>query len=149
MALTDAEKNVLKARLENLQRQSTMQKVIDEMARLQEFVDKSGFEAFCSGTLVHGGGFFYLGKTLMGVVDFFVGYAISGYGVWLLIRSGLSYFLDFERSWVAAGVWLGIGVIFGLVESIRAACLAPKVRERAMFELSVLREACSDCCASA
>ena len=146
MALTTEEQERVKARIEKLQRQKTMQQVIDEMSKLQEYVDKSGWDAFVGCLCVHGGGFFYIGEYFIGIMAFIGGYTMMLYGVWLLIASVLSYFWQLERNWNVAMLWIGGSVIYDVVLGIWAAFMARNVRERARFAIDILRERCAECC---
>ena len=144
MALTTEQQDRITKQMEDLQRQKTMQQVIDEMSKLQEFVDKSEWDAFFASLWWHGGGFFLIGEYFMGVVAFIVGYAITLYGVWIAIRSALSYFWDFERNWMLAGWLIGGSVVFDLIIAIWSAAAAVGVRERSRYALQILRERCNE-----
>ena len=82
MAFTEEERIRIIQKMEKLQRQKTMQQVVKEMARLQEFVDKSTWDAFFASLWWHGGGFFLIGEYFIGITTFVTGYAITLYGVW-------------------------------------------------------------------
>lgn len=146
MALTTEEQERVKTRIEKLQRRKTMQQVIKEMSKLQEYVDKNGWDAFVGCLYIHGGGFFYIGEYFIGIITFIGGYAIMLYGVWLLIASALSYFLQFERNWNIALLWIGGSILYDVVLGIWAAVMARNVRERARFAINILRERCAECC---
>lgn len=142
MALTEEERSRVIEKMEKLQRQKTMQQVVKEMARLQEFVDKSTWDAFFASLWWHGGGFFLIGEFFIGITAFVTGYAITLYGVWLVIQSVLSYFFDFERNWKLAGCVILGGFVFDLIMAVWSAIAANGVRERSRFALEVLRERC-------
>ena len=142
MALTEEERSRVIEKMEKLQRQKTMQQVVKEMARLQEFVDKSTWDAFFASLWWHGGGFFLIGEFFIGITAFVTGYAITLYGVWLAIQSVLSYFFDFERNWKLAGCVILGGFVFDLIMAVWSAIAANGVRERSRFALEVLRERC-------
>lgn len=146
MALTAEEQERVKARIERLQRQKTMQQVIDEMSKLQEYVDKSGWDAFVGCLYIHGGGFFYIGEYFIGVLTFIGGYTMTLYGTWLLISSALSYIWGFHRCWYSALLWIAGSVLYDVILGVWAGCMARNVRERARFALEILRERCSECC---
>ena len=146
MALTAEEQDRVKMRMEKLQRQKTMQQVIDEMSKLQEFVDKNGWDAFVGCLYVHGGGFFYINEYFIGVLTLVGGYAMTLYGVWLLISSALSYIWEFERCWSSGLLWLVASFLYDVVIGIWAGIMARSVRERARFALDILKERCSECC---
>ncbi len=142
MAFTEEERNRVVEKMEKLQRQKTMQQVVKEMARLQEFVDKSSWDAFFASLWWHGGGFFLIGEYFIGITVFVTGYAITLYGAWLALQSVLSYFFDFERCWKLAGCVIVGGFIFDLAMAVWSAIAAKGVRERAQFALEILRERC-------
>ena len=142
MALAEEERLRVIEKIEKLQRQKTMQQVVDEMARLQEFVDKSACDAFFASLWWHGGGFFLIGEYFIGITAFIMGYAITLYGVWIALQSALSYFFDFERNWKLAGCIILGGFIFDLFMAVWSAIAANGVRERSRFALEVLRERC-------
>ena len=142
MALTEEERNRVIERIEKLQRQKTVQQVVKEMTRLQEFVDKSTWDAFFASLWWHGGGFFLIGEYFIGIAAFVTGYAITLYGVWLAVQSVLSYFFDFERNWKLAGFIILGGFIFDLIMAVWSAIAANGVRERSRFALEMLRERC-------
>ena len=146
MALTAEEQERVKARIEKLQRQKTMQQVIDEMSKFQEYVDKSGWDAFVGCLYIHGGGFFYIGEYFIGVLTFIGGYAMTLYGTWLLISSALSYIWEFHRCWNSALLWIAGSILYDVILGVWAGCMARNVRERARFALEILRERCSECC---
>lgn len=52
MALTAGEQARITHRMEQLQRQKSIHELISEMGKLQEFVDKSEWDAFCNGSVV-------------------------------------------------------------------------------------------------
>lgn len=79
MALTAAEQDRIAHAIERLKRQKTMQQVVDEMARLHEFVDKSEWDVFLAGLWWHGGGFFLIGEYFIGCIMFVVGYTLTIY----------------------------------------------------------------------
>lgn len=142
MAFTEEERIRIIQKMEKLQRQKTMQQVVKEMARLQEFVDKSTWDAFFASLWWHGGGFFLIGEYFIGITTFVTGYVITLYGVWLALQSMLSYFFDFERNWKLAGCIILGGFIFDLVMAVWSAIAANGVRERSRFALEILRERC-------
>ncbi len=142
MALTEEERNRVIEKMERLQRQKTMQQVVKEMARLQEFVDKSTWDAFFASLWWHGGGFFLIGEYFIGITAFVTGYAITLYGIWLALQSVLSYFFDFERNWKLAGCVILGGVVFDLIIAVWSAIAAKGVRERSRLALEILRERC-------
>ena len=142
MALTEEERNRVIEKMERLQRQKTMQQVVKEMARLQEFVDKSTWDAFFASLWWHGGGFFLIGEYFIGITAFVTGYAITLYGIWLALQSALSYFFDFERNWKLAGCVILGGVVFDLIIAVWSAIAAKGVRERSRLALEILRERC-------
>lgn len=146
MALTAEEQERVTVRIEKLQRQKTMQQVIDEMSKLQEYVDKSGWDAFVGCLYIHGGGFFYIGEYFIGVLTFIGGYAMTLYGTWLLISSALSYIWKFHRCWYPALLWIAGSILYDVILGVWAGCMARNVRERARFALEILRERCSECC---
>lgn len=146
MALTAEEQDRVRSKMEQLQRQKTMQQVIDEMSKLQEYVDKNGWDAFLGCIYIHGGGFFYIGEYFIGVLTCIGGYAMTLYGVWLLISSALSYIWHFERSWDAAFMWIIGSCLYDVVLGICAGIMARRVRERSRFALDILHERCSECC---
>ena len=146
MALKAEEQERVRARIERLQRQKTMQQVIDEMSKLQEYVDKSGWDAFVGCLYIHGGGFFYIGEYFIGVLTFIGGYMMMLYGTWLLISSALSYIWEFNRCWYSALLWIAGSVLYDVILGVWAGCMARNVRERARFALEILRERCSECC---
>ncbi len=118
------------------------------MGKLQEFVDKSEWDAFFAGLWWHGGGFFLIGEYFIGIVMFVAGYALTLYSVWLAIVSALSYVWDFERNWKMAGIVFSGSVVFDLVTSIWAAIMAKGVRERSRYAISILKEKCAAVCGS-
>ena len=143
MALTAEQQDRIVQQMERLQRQKTMQKVIDEMSKLQEFVDKSEWDAFFASLWWHGGGFFLIGEYFMGCVAFVIGYAITLCGVWVILKNILSYFWSFEQNWtLACGLIFG-SVVFDIIIAIWSAVAAVGVRERSRFALQILRERCS------
>ncbi len=142
MALAEEERSRVIQRMERLQRQKTLQQLVDEMARLQEFVDKSPWDAFFASIWWHGGGFFLIGEYFIGIAVFVIGYAITLYGVWLAIQSALSYFLDVERSWKLAGAFIFGGFVFDLITAVWSAVAAHGVKERSRFAIEILRERC-------
>ena len=144
MALTEEERNRIVNDMEKLQRQKTLKRVVDEMSRLQGFVDKSEWDSFFASLWWHGGGFFLIGEYFTGVLVFITGYAITLYGGWLAIRSVLSYFFDFERDWKMAGIVILCGFVFDLIMATWSAVAAKGVRERARFALGILRERCKE-----
>ena len=146
MAFAAEEQDRIRARMEKLQRQKTMQQVIDEMSKLQENVDKNGWDAFVGCMYIHGGGFFYVGEYFIGVLTFIGGYAMTLYGVWLLIASVLSYIWQFERCWATALIWIAGSVLYDIVLGVWAGMMARAVRERSRFALEILKERCSECC---
>ena len=117
MKAEEIRKDRIIAKLDTVHRQIAMEPVIKKMTKLQEYVDKDGWDAFVASLYVHGGGFFYLGKYFIGVVAFLGGYAVTLYGCWLVISSVLSYIWQFERctgllpadcmTWFLAW-WLGL-----------------------------------------
>jgi len=143
VALTAEQQAIVTKKMEHLQRQKTMQQVIDEMAKLQEFVDKSEWDAFFASILWHGGGFFLIGEYFMGVVAFIMGYAITLYGVWVAVQSALSYFWNFERNWMLVGGVMAGSVLFDVIIAIWSAVVAVGVRERSRYALQILRERCN------
>lgn len=146
MAITAEEQKRVMTKIEKLQRQKTMQQVIAEMAKLQEYVDKNGWDAFLGCLYFHGGGFFYIGEYVIGVVTCICGYAMTLYGVWLLISSALSYLWQFERCWEAALCWIVGSALYDVILGIWAGCMARNVRERAKFAIGILRDRCASCC---
>lgn len=144
MALTEEQQDRIARQMETLQRQKTMHQVIDEMSRLQEFVDKSEWDAFFASLWWHGGGFFLIGEYFMGIVAFVVGYAMTLSGVWIAIRSALSYFWNFERDWSMAGCLIAGSIVFDLIIAIWSAAAAVGVRERSRYALQILRERCNE-----
>ena len=140
VTITENEKDLIRAKLDAIHRQMTMESVIKKMTKLQEYVDKDGWDAFVGCLYVHGGGFFYLGKYFIGVLTFVGGYAVTLYGVWLVISSALSYIWQFERCWRAALCWLIVGGSYDVVLGVVAGIMARKIREQARFELELLRE---------
>ena len=148
MALTAEEQTRITYRMEQLQRQKTIQEIVSEMGKLQEFVDKSEWDAFFAGLWWHGGGFFLIGEYFIGVVMFVAGYALTLYSVWLAIVSALSYVWDFERNWKMAGVVFLGSVVFDLATSIWAAIMAKGVRERSRYAISILKQKCAVVCGS-
>ena len=148
MALTAEEQARITHRMEQRQRQKTIQEIVSEMGKLQEFVDKSEWDAFFAGLWWHGGGFFLIGEYFIGIVMFVAGYALTLYSVWLAIVSALSYIGDFERNWKLAGIVFIGSVVFDLVTSIWAAIMAKGVRERSRYAISILKEKCAVVCGS-
>ena len=68
-----------------------------------------------------------------------LGYSISIYGGWIVLRSLLSYVADFERDWrLALFVFVGT-LVYTNVTAILSAIMAVRMRERASFELELLR----------
>lgn len=148
MALTAEEQARIMHRMEQLQRQKTIQEMVSEMGKLQEFVDKSEWDAFFAGLWWHGGGFFLIGEYFIGIVMFVAGYALTLYSMWLAIVSALSYFWNFERNWKLAGIVFIGSVVFDLVTSIWAAIMAKGVRERSRYAISILKVKCAAVCGS-
>lgn len=146
MALTQEEKEYLMEKMSRFQRKKTLHQIMDEMNRLETYVDKSGWEAFIAGFWVPGGGFFYLGWSFVGVLALLAGYAATGYGVWLWISSSLSYFLDFKRAWLEGFDWILASLAYDVATGIVAAALARGVRERSRFSLWILRKRCAEVC---
>lgn len=138
--ITIKENDRIGAKLDAMHRQMTMESVIKKMNKLQEHVDKNGWDAFVGCLYVHGGGFFYLGKYFVGLLTFIGGYAITLYGGWLLISSALSYIWQFERCWWAALWWIVAGELYDVVLGVVAGIMAKRIRERARFELELLHE---------
>jgi preprotein translocase subunit Sss1 len=143
MALTEKERNSVIRSMERLQRQKTMQQVIKEMSRLQKFVDKSAWDAFFASLWWHGGGFFLIGEYFIGITAFLVGYGITVYGVWLITQSILSYFFDFQRCWMQAGIVMIGAFAFDLVIAIWSAIATIGVRQRSRFAIEILKEQCN------
>ena len=144
MVLAAAEQDRIAHAMERLKRQKTMQQVVDEMARLHEFVDKSEWDVFWAGLWWHGGGFFLIGEYFIGCVMFVVGYALTIYSLWLAGESVLSYFWNFERNWKLAGaVFIG-SVLFELITAVWAAIMAKGVRERARYAVALLKRRCAE-----
>ena len=138
--IAEKKKDRIAEKLDAMHRQEMMKTVIKKMTKLQENVDKNGWDAFVGSQYVHGGGFFYLGKYFIGLLTFIGGYAITLYGCWLLISSTLSYVWRFERCWRAALCWIVAGMLYDVVLGVVAGIMAKKIRERARFELELLRE---------
>ncbi len=131
--------------MRGLQRQNATQKMIEEMSKQSEYVDKNCWDAFVGCMCVHGGGFFYIGEYFLGIITFIVGYAMMLYGVWLLVASALSYFWQFERCWGVAFIWIGISAVYDVILGIWAARMTRTVRERAKFVIDLIREKCAEC----
>ncbi|MEG1480389.1 MAG: hypothetical protein RSD41_05235 [Kiritimatiellia bacterium] len=141
MAISAEEQARIKCRIdEEFQHQESMQKVIKEMSKLQEFVDKSGWDSFLASLLWYGGGFFLIGKYFTGVVASIVGCAIALYSFWLVVQSLLSYFFDFERNWKLAGVMFIGNIVYYIAVAIWSAIATRGVRERSQYGLQILRE---------
>ena len=86
-------------------------------------------------------------KNFIGVLTFVGGYAMTLYGIWLLISSALSYVWRFDRCWETALLWIAGSVLYDVVLGVCSGVMARNVRERARFALEILRARCSECCA--
>ncbi len=146
MALTTAEQEYVRSWIDKELRQKSFQQVMKEMVKLQEYVDKSGWDAFVGCLYFHGGGFFYIGKYFIGVLTCIAGYAVTMYCTWLIISSALSYFWDFGRRWREVLVWLVCNELYDVVLGIWAGIWAVKVRERSIVALELLRERYAEDC---
>lgn len=139
MALTTAEQSYIREKIDRLRAQKNMRKLIDALCRLERDVDRNGWDAYLAGLYVTGGGFFLCGRYGLGLLTAILGYSISIYGGWIVLRNLLSYVADFERDWgLALFVFVGT-LVYTNVTAIFSAAMAVRMRERASFELELLR----------
>lgn len=139
MALTTAEQSYIRGKIDRLKAQKNMRKLVDALCRLERDVDRNGWDAYLAGLYVTGGGFFLCGQYGFGLLTAILGYSISIYGGWIVLRNLLSYVADFERDWrLALFVFVGT-LVYTNVTAIFSAVMAVRMRERASFELELLR----------
>lgn len=120
-------------------RQLETRRRVDKMCNCQEYVDKSGWDAFLASFYVHGGGFFYLGCYFMGAVALVVGYSLPAICLWMAVKGVLLQGMPIQRCWGLVKFILFGWIAYDLVIGVVAAFMARTIRIRSRKTLDDLR----------
>ena len=158
MALSEARINYIRSNAQKIARNKDVSKLVRAMRICNHLVNTSGLNALGLGTLIHGGGFFYLYKIWWGLLFAIIGYSLSYYLIktslcsfwaygyeqnWFIVKWLPDY--GFVQEWTLVKILLIADVLFHVVIASISAFITPRVREEAQFWLdSVPRETSSE-----